>query len=269
VELRRVAAEPARDESAMGYAIRALVLEQSEDNALEMAIEMEKLAEQALKRDPNCVPALVLLTRALNQQIDYDVHVDRDRVVRRMNDLTKKAVRLDASQPTIWVFRALTLMLMGQWNAALEASARCLALEPYSSGLTLHHAALTTLSGRPAEAIVLAEKALALDPRVDTQSTIGEALLLLGKYRDAVESLEKAKGRGLDEVPIDLFLAAAYAQTGDAENAAAARAEVLRVVPGYTIAGHKSKGYSMNPEYIRLAEAHLYEGMRKAGFAEE
>jgi tetratricopeptide (TPR) repeat protein len=118
--------------------------------------------------------------------------------------------------------------------------------------------------------MVLVDKALALDPRVDTLSIAGEAQLLLGEYRQAVESLEKAKGLGWDELTVYLFLAAAYAQKGDdAENAAAARAEVLRLVPGYTIASHKAKGHSRNPEYIRLVEAHLYAGMRKAGFTEE
>jgi len=43
---------------------------------------------------------------------------------------------------------------------------------------------------------------------------------------------------------------------------------VLRAVPGYSIAVHKSKGYSTHPEYIRLAAEHLYAGMRKAGFSE-
>ena len=93
--------------------------------------------------------------------------------------------------------------------------------------------------------------------------------MLLGEYRQAVESLEKARGLGLDELLIYLFLAAAYGQLGDVENAAAARADLLRLVPGYTIASHKSKGYSMNPDYMRLAETHLYAGMRKAGFAEQ
>ncbi len=268
-ELRRVAAQPAPDDSAMGYVMRALALERTEGDALKMATGMGELLEEALQRDPNFVPALVLLTRVLTQQIDYDVRVDRDRLVGQMNDLTSKAMRLNDSQPAIWVFRSIVLMFMGQWNASLQASARGLALEPYSSGLTLHHAALMTLSGRPAESIVLANKALVLDLRVDTLSTVGEAQLMLGEYRPAIESLEKARGVGLDELMIYLFLAAAYGQVGDSGNAAAARADLLRLVPGYTIASHKSKGYSMNPDYLRLAETHLYAGMRKAGFAEQ
>ena len=268
-ELRRVAAQPTRDDSAMGHVMRALALDKTEDDALKVATGMGELLEEALRRDPNFVPALVLRARVLTQQIDYDVRVDRDHVVGRMNDLTSKAMRLNDSQPAIWVLRSIALMFMGQWNASLEASARGLALEPYGSGLTLHHAALITLCGRPAEAVAWVEKTLALDPRVDTLSTIGEAHLMLGEYPQAIESLEKARGVGLDELMIYLFLAAAYGQAGDSGNAAAARAGLLRLVPGYTIACHKSKGYSAHPEYLRLAEKHLYAGMRNAGFAEE
>ena len=61
---------------------------------------------------------------------------------------------------------------------------------------------------------------------------------------------------------------AAYAQNGDAAKTAAAKAEVLRRVPGYTIATLKSRGFSLNPDYIRLAEEHWYSGLRKAGFPE-
>ena len=50
--------------------------------------------------------------------------------------------------------------------------------------------------------------------------------------------------------------------------AAAAKTEVLRLGPGYTIATLKANGYSVNPDFLRLAEEHFYSGLRKAGFPE-
>jgi adenylate cyclase len=267
-ELRRVAAQPSGEASPLDYVLRALALERTEAEMLKMARKQEKLLEEALQRDPNLVPALVILARVLIQQIEYDADVDRDQLVRRMNELTSKAIRLNDSRPAPWVLRSLALMFMGQWNASLEASARSMRLEPYSSGLMLHHAALTTLSGRPAEAMTFAKQAIAMDPQVDSMSIVGEAWLLLGEYEQVVTSCEKARGLGGDKLNVDLLLAAAYAHIGDSENAAAAKAEVLREIPGYTIAIHKSKGYSANADYLRLVEQHLYTGMRKAGFAE-
>ena len=268
-ELRRVMAQPPDEELPLDCVLRSLALERTEADALKMAREQERLLEEALQRDPNLVPALVILARVLIQQIDYDVHFDRERLVRRINDLTGKAVRLNEAQPAPWVLRSVALMFMGQWNAAHEASARALRLEPYSAGLMLHHAAMTTLGGRPTEAMALVEHAFALDPQVDVLSIVGEVQLLLGEYAEAIKSCEKARGGGGDHLMADLFLAAAYAHLGDAGNAAVAKGEVLRAVPGYTIAVHKSRGYSASPDYVRLVEKHLYSGMRKAGFAED
>ena len=95
-----------------------------------------------------------------------------------------------------------------------------------------------------------------------------EAILWLGRYEQAVISCERAKGSNGNDWMIDLLLASAYGQLGEVAKAGTAKAEVLRAVPGYSIGTHKARRYSANPEYVRLAEEHLYAGMRKAGFAE-
>ena len=94
-ELRRVTAQPLDEASTLDYVLRALALERTETEPHCTSRAQEKLLEEALQRDPNLVPALVLLSRVLIQQFEYDVHVDRDRLVRRMNELTSKAVRLN------------------------------------------------------------------------------------------------------------------------------------------------------------------------------
>jgi hypothetical protein len=64
------------------------------------------------------------------------------------------------------------------------------------------------------------------------------------------------------------MLAAAYANRGDMSKVAAAKAEVLRASPGFTIALAKQE-HANDPEYVRLAERYLYGGLRKAGFPEQ
>jgi hypothetical protein len=51
--------------------------------------------------------------------------------------------------------------------------------------------------------------------------------------------------------------------------AAAAKAEVLRIIPGLTIAQLRAKRASDNPEYVTLAETYWYAGLRKAGLPEK
>jgi hypothetical protein len=58
-----------------------------------------------------------------------------------------------------------------------------------------------------------------------------------------------------------LWLAAAYAQSGEIANAKAAATEVLRIEPGFTIDKWKCTAAYRNP-----ADAeHLFDGLRKAG----
>jgi tetratricopeptide (TPR) repeat protein len=126
-----------------------------------------------------------------------------------------------------------------------------------------------TMTGRPGEALPLVDRALSLDPE-----SVGwamrfacEAHLLLGHFDDAVSACEKAAGTNADWF-ITSYLAASYANRGDLDKAMAARDALLRTVPAYTIAQLRAKHYSDVPEYLRMAEAHWYSGLRKAGIPE-
>jgi len=263
-------AQPSSNATPVDNVLRALALDRTELDTLKRVREKERLLEDALRRDPNLVPALVNLAGVLDQEIDNYPHVDRDRAVQRMDELTSKAVQLNDVLPTTWFFRSVALMYMGQWNASLEASAKAIRLEPDSSALLSHHTELTTLAGRPAEALTLLDQAIVLDPPggYAQMRPACDAHLLLGQYEQAITACEKAKGLFREDSTVDLLLVAAYAHNKDTAKAAAAKAEALRRVPGNTIAALKSRGYSLNPDYIRLAEEQWYSGLRKAGFPE-
>ena len=217
----------------MDNVLRALALDRTELDTLKRTREKERLLEDALRRDPNLVPALVQLAAVLEEEIENNIHVYRDRAVRRMDDLTRKALQLNDVQPTTWLFRANALMYLGQWNASLEASAKALRLEPESSGLRSVHAGFLNLAGRPAEALTSVDQAVTLDPPGGpVMSEACRAHLLLGQYQQAIVACEKAKGLDRENWFVDLLLVAAYVHHGDTAKAAAAKAEVLRQIPG-------------------------------------
>jgi len=271
-EVRRVLAQPLNEATAMDYALRAGSLGQGrEAGTLQKTREAQRLYEEALRRDPNLVPALLGLGYEMSSEIDTNPQVDQDRVVRRWDELTARAVRLNPNHPAVWAARAPVLSYLGQWNAALEASEKSVRLDPYSAARVVDHAdILTNAVARPAEALALMEQLIAVDPPggFGEMNQACEAHLLLGQYEQAITRCEKAKGLWSDDWWVDLFLAAAYANHGDVAKAAAAKAEVLRLVPGYSIARLKANGYFLNPDFIRLAEEHFYSGLRKAGLPE-
>ena len=271
VEIRRVMAQPLGNSTAMDYLLRANSLWETEPHTLQRAREQEKLFEAALRLDPNLVPALNGLFFALADALDNDIHLDRKRTIQRMDECTSRAVNLDGLAPESWGARARALMLMGQWDASLEAIAKAIRLDPDSSFLVSQRAFLTIFIGRPAEALAIGEQAIAMDPPGDWYAMMNAcfAHILLRQHEQAIAECDKAKGLSVEDWTDKLFLAAAYAQQGDTARAAAEREEVLRHVPGYTIAVLKAKEYSVNPDYVRLVEESVYPALLKAGFPEK
>jgi len=270
VEMRRATAAGERGRAPMDYVLRAQALDQT-DKSLDRLRRQEALYEEALRRDADLVPALLGLTEVFDGQLDLDVNVDRARLVRRWDEVTSRAVNLNRTAPETWKARSGALMLMGRWDAALEASAKAIQLDPGARWLVTSRAWDMSMVGRPGEALSLVEHAMAMDPPGSWfESRVAcEAHLLLGQYDDALAACEKATGRGGDEFDIAYFLAAAYAHTGNSIRAREEAAKILKGAPGFTIATLRAKQYSTHPDYMRLAEEHWYSGLRKAEIPEQ
>jgi predicted Zn-dependent protease len=126
------------------------------------------------------------------------------------------------------------------------------------------------MTGRPEEAVALVNRAVAMDPP-DMGWTLRmacEAHLLAGHAEHAIETCEKASATFTYWYP-QMLLVAACANHGDMAKAEVAKAAVLRTLPDFTVAQIRAKRYSDHPEYQRLAEKYLYEGLRKAGIPEQ
>jgi len=267
-ETQRVMAQPMSSLSAPELVLRAQALS-NKDQSLAGFIEARKLVDRALRLDPDLVPALILSAALINNEGDVDPNQDRDRIAREQDQLTARAVLLDPTDPSAWDWRGVALGYLGRWDAALEANSMAIKLEPYEPRWYADRAWVMIHMARPAEALALVDKVLALDP-----ANVGypmlmacEAHLLAGQAERAVATCEKATGL-YGSWDVNLYLAAAYANHGELAKASAAKAQALRTVPGYTITQLRAKRYSDNPEYLKLVEKYFYEGLRKAGFPE-
>jgi Adenylate cyclase, family 3 (some proteins contain HAMP domain) len=268
-EMRRASKVPEAVASAAELALRASAIF-AKDYSLGATIEADRLYAEALRRDPDLVRALINRFYVLDRRIDDDPHVDRPAFIAEMDRLTSRAIDLDRDNSAAWVARAGELMLLGRWDASLEASAKAIALDPMDTDPYIVRAWLMNMSGRPLEALALVDRALAVDPGAleDATRMACEAHLLAGQADDAVTMCERAAGLTHAWI-IPAFLAAAYANQGNFAKATEAKDEVLRQQPEYSIAVLKSKRYSAHPTYLKLAEAYWYEGLRKAGLPEQ
>jgi class 3 adenylate cyclase/tetratricopeptide (TPR) repeat protein len=253
--------------TAMDYVLRAYALDSHGDLSLDQLRRSEALYEEALRRDPDLVPALLGVRGALDGQLDVASSAERERIIRRMDEVTSRAVNLNRAAPDTWAERSAALMLMGRWDAALEASSRAVQLDPGAAWLVARRAWSMSMIGRPDEALKLVEQAIAMDPPGSWWTIrVGcEAHVLAGQYDRAIAQCEKAAGQTGSDFDIAYFLAAAYGHAGLADKAADERAKILKRSPGFTIAELRAKRYSVHPDYVRLAELHWYSGLRKAG----
>jgi adenylate cyclase len=268
-ESQRVMTQALASLNASELVLRAYAV-WNKDRSIVGATEAVKLVDEALRLEPNLVPALVARAYLMNFKDDVDPNSDHDRIAREQAELTARATTLDPTDSAAWDWHAVALEYLGRMDAALEANGTSIRLDPDNPSFYLKRAWLMNMAGRPNEALPLTEQALALDPAQigNVMRATCEAHLLAGHAEQAIATCEKAASLGNDPLN-NLFLAAAYANHGDMAKAASAKADALRTMPGYTIARLRAKRYSEDPEYQRLAEKYWYEGLRKAGFPEQ
>ena len=126
------------------------------------------------------------------------------------------------------------------------------------------------------ETIPLEEQVIRLSPR-DPQiflqyQEIGHVHLLQSRTDEAILWLEKARSANPGFPVVHVWLASAYALTGESERAAAELAEARRLVGDNrysSIVRLRAGDYWGIPEIRALYEATLFVGLRKAGMPEE
>ena len=181
--------------------------------------------------------------------------------------LAEKGVALDESIPqTHWVMGFVHLMRK-EYEKAQQAVANAIDIMPnYADGYGLL-ALINNNLGKPHKAIEYAEKGMEINPYYtwDYLFNIGRAHYTLGKHAMAIEVLEKAQARNENAVPVKLFLAASYVQTGQIEDAEWV-IEQLRVLNPVTTITHTDKAISIANLNIKTQ---LLNDLRKAGLPEQ
>jgi tetratricopeptide (TPR) repeat protein len=228
-----------------------------------------KLLDAALRLEPTLQPALTNRALVLTVETELDPRADYARLMQQADNLSSRAVSIDNDDAYAWMIRSIVLGYEGRVEQALAANAVAQRLDPTRQRPTAWHAWLQLISGEPEKALATLQEARAIFPD-ETELELRVACwanLNLGQYDRAIALCERAAG--VDTWYFDhLLLAAAYANKGDAARAAAAKTELDRLLPSFTIGILKSKGYSKQPSYVRQAETHLYPGLRKAGVPE-
>jgi TolB-like protein len=238
------------------------------DWTLASAREARKFYDRALKADPQYVPAWIGRgwTFVIEFENDWTDGFDRDRVVREVDEASRRATDLDDRDPRAWRLRAIALGYQWNWPGAFEAIDRGRRLDPTRPELLFQRALFLTFTARPAEALQVIEEHNRLggsgDPAVLRLAC--RAHLALGDYDTAIDECER--GVAVEKQWIVYFyLTAAYSLKGDMPKAANAMAQLVKTAPGFTIARFEHKQFFNHPEVLKWFDTVIYPALIKAG----
>jgi TolB-like protein len=251
--------------AAMRLVFRADALDPNSRTGL---LEARRLYDEALGIQPDLIPALVNRGWNMVAELESDPGPDRDRLVDELVAFSTRALDVDTSDPRLWDLRAVALGWQANLAAAFEAEARTRQLDPAFPYNV--RAWLLIMNGQPEQALEATDRGVAAEPRAIANYELMRCWshLLLGRYEQAIAACEKWRASEDRWFYVYPLLTAAYAQTGNAARAAAAKADLLKRVPNYTIARYVALQKSDSPRYAELTETHIVAGLRKAGIAD-
>jgi adenylate cyclase len=268
-EVERALLKPPATWEAYDYYLRgadALFLYQNRRTEA-LLYDARRLLEQCLAIDPDYARAAAMLSQthmhAYTESFDSD-HLN-PAVLDRALELAETAVRLDPRLPQAHAQLGWVLVYKRQHDDAVAEFERAFALNP--NLIDNRFAYVLIFSSEATRAIKVLEANSRLDPfRPLTYSSgfMGVANYVLKRYGEAARYLRESTSLLPNLEWPHRMLAAAYAQSGQLEEASKEAAEVLRINPDFTIESWKRLAVYKDPKDAE----HILDGLRKAGLPE-
>ena len=226
-----------------------------EDNA-----EAQRLLDRALALDPNYAHAHAWKACVLGQTWVYGWCEDREATFQQVAAELEITLALDDNDSDVHrILAALNLNRDDHEKAAYHQE-RALALNPNYDLVVVQQGELLTWLGRPEEGIDWIKKAMRLNPYHPERfwSHLGRACYCAEKYAEAAEAFSRITR---PDHTHHAFLAATFAQMGNAVAATAHSAEVLKREPKFSVVA-----YLATQHYKREVDRKRHEaGLLKAG----
>ncbi|MFQ5467932.1 MAG: adenylate/guanylate cyclase domain-containing protein, partial [Kiloniellaceae bacterium] len=223
------------------------------------AAEARDLLRRALELDPAYVEAYSFLGF---------YHFDewrvwgrkRDQNLARALELGTEAVELSPSDPAPHVLLALVYQWRREFAAANAEADRALALHPNDAIALSNLGSMLNWAGRSEEALGVLKQAVRLDPfhPPNYLERLGAAYYGVGDNDQCVEVAKRGVALDPDYVSLHVLLVLCYAALDQQEEAQAAAAEILRIVPRFTLKAFSSYAPYANDRELRLDVERLH-----------
>ncbi|MEH2587291.1 adenylate/guanylate cyclase domain-containing protein [Bradyrhizobium sp. AZCC 1721] len=226
-----------------------------EDNA-----QAQILLDRAIALDPNYAHAHAWKACVLGQTWVYGWCEDRDATFQQVADELQIALALDDNDSDVHRILAAVNLTRDDHDRAAYHQERALALNPNYDIVVVQQGEFLTWLGRPEEGIDWIKKAMRLNPFHPERfwSHLGRAYYCAEKFAEAAEAFARITRPDFTH---HAFLAAIFAQMGDAVAAGAHAAEVMKLEPGFSVTA-----YLATQHYKHEADRARHEaGLLKAG----
>jgi adenylate cyclase len=193
-----------------------------------------------------------------NNQWDRDPHL-----LDRIFQTAQQAVALDDSNSLAYSMLSIAYVFAKRdYEQSITAAQHAIAIDPNFAWGYACLAWMLEVSGRPAEAVEAAEKAIRLDPINRARYLLfeGFAYAFMGRYGDAIPRLKEHLTRSPNSIGARTVLIACYIELGRTAEARAEAAEVMRINPGFSLEMQRKNSVMKEPMRDRL-----YGDMAKAG----
>jgi len=272
--VRRSEQERAADPDARDLVMRGWALSNRMASAATRE-EARRAFERALDIDPESVDARIGLGEVLISGEDMEggsnsVHPN----VTRAEQLLFEALERDPKRSRAHLVMGLIRRWQGRLSDSKIELEAAIALDPNQASGHRQLGVTLMFLGQPEAAIPQLEKSTRLSPHDPfialNYNALGRCHLFMGHVDQAIDLLRKARATSPRYYFIHLNLAAALGLRGDLNEARAALAEGVKLRPELnSLARLRATVVSNNVEYLRFREKTTEVGLRKAGMPEE
>ena len=193
------------------------------------------MLERAIALDPGYAHAHAWKACVLGQSTITGWCADVEAARRALIGEVTKALSLDENDSDVHrVLAAVNLTVHHDYDKALYHQERALALNPNDDLIAVQQGEVLTWIGQAEEGIEWIQKAMRLNPYHPETfwSHLGRAYFVARRYGEAVKAFQRRSRTGQTHCA---FLAACYAQLGDAAAAKGATQELLQRAPNFSI----------------------------------
>jgi TolB-like protein len=271
LESRRAERKGPNNMDAVDLCLRGLAV-RNQPFSLDRGRQARSLFEAALRLDNQNVDALIGLSITHSSEV-INLTSDKPAEQIRLADAAiSKALAIAPDNAHAHYARARLLYASRATEQALRECELAISLDRNFAWAHAWAGFMKLLLGRAEETEAHVAEAMRLsprDPRLGAWFTFsGISDLYLGRLDQAIDRLQKCVELSPKEMFVYLYLAAALALSGRANEAAEACAIWRRSHPNFTVAKFRAETRGGNPIYLAQRER-VYEGLRRAGMPEE